>query len=352
FLIDSNIVNYFNDEDGLIQYSSIVLFTEISLLPSFTQTNIEGRLIDLDSSSATNVHFPIIVSDQETIGKNEEEYRNLEELVVKRNDVVGENILVPFTTRGYMTGVSLKDVLSWTGVGATVTNIPFDLGLYNLNAQGTLESSPTYHTIVINPTLGDADNMFGRYVETKGYYLDWGNLQNSIEAEFYDIEDPQVASSYIHNQTQESRFAELLFDIASIFIDTENIEFVPGIVFAYKIEELEPPNRKVEEMEIVHGLANSEKSLVVESRFDLATSIELVKVKMAVIAPNGGVTYHEGYELEEPFGIFNHVNRIWLHNESVTFGNYRVEVYITSVYSAGFGRTSDSYNYTFSIEPD
>ena len=153
------------------------------------------KIIGYEWEGAYKCAFPIIVSDQETIGKNEEEYRNLEELVVNRDDVVGENILVPFTTRGYMTGVSLKDVLSWTGVGATVTNIPFDLGLYNLNAQGTLESSPTYHTIVINPTLGDADNMFGRYVETKGYYLDWGNLQNSIEAEFYDIEDPQVASS-------------------------------------------------------------------------------------------------------------------------------------------------------------
>ena len=147
-------------------------------------------------------------------------------------------------------------------------------------------------------------------------------------------------------------WAALLFDIASVFIDMENVEFVPGIMFAYKIEELEPPNRKVEDMEIVHGLANSERSLVVESRFDLATSIELVKVKMVVIAPNGGMTYHEGHELEEPFGIFNHVNRIWLHDENVTFGDYRVEVYITSVYSAGFGRTSDSYNYTFSIQPE
>ena len=68
-----------------------------------------------------------------------------------------------------------------------------------------------------------------------------------------------------------------MFDIASAFVDMENIEFLPGIMFAYKIEELEPPNRKVEDMEIVHGLANTEHSLVVESRFDLATSIELVK---------------------------------------------------------------------------
>lgn len=352
FLIDSNIINYFNKEDGLIQYSSIVLFTEISVLPSFTQINIEGRLIDLDGSTTTNVHFPIIISDQESIGEDEEGYRNLDELIVNRDEVVGEDILVPFTTRGYMTGVSLKDVLSWTGVGATMTNIPFDLGLYDLNTQGTFDPSLTYHTIVINPTSGDAENMFGRYVETEGYYLDWENLQKSVEAEFYDIDDPQVASSYVHNQTQESRFAELLFDIASVFVDMENIEFVPGIMFAYKIEELEPPNRKVADMKIVHGLANSEHSLVVESRFDLATSIELVKVKMAVIAPNGGVTYHEGHELEEPFGIFNHVNRVWLHDENVTFGDYRVEVYITSVYSAGFGRTSDSYNYTFTIESE
>jgi len=352
FLIDSNIINYFSEEDGLVQYSSIVLFTEIEVLPSFTLADIKGRLIDLDGVTSTNVHFPIIISDQETIEEDEGEYSDLDELVINRDEVVGEDILVPFTTRGYMTGVSLKDVLSWTGVGASLTNVPFDLGLYDLNSQGTFDPSVAYHTVVINPTYGDAENMFGRYVETKGYYLDWENLQNSVEAGFYDIEDPQVAASFAHNQTQESRFAALLFDIASAFVDMENIEFLPGIMFAYKIEELEPPNRKVEDMEIVHGLANTEHSLVVESRFDLATSIELVKVKMIVITPNGDITYREGLELEEPFGIFNHVNRVWLHDENVTFGDYRVEVYITSVYSLGFGRTSDSYNYTFSIQPE
>jgi len=354
FLIDSNIINYFNEEDGMIQYSSIVLFTEIEILPTFALADIEGRLIDLDGVTSSNVHFPIIISNQESIEGDEGEYSDLDELVVNRDEVVGEDILVPFTTRGYMTGVSLKDVLSWTGVGASLTNVPFDLGLYDLNAQGTYDTSVTYHTVVVYPKYGDdgADNMFGKYVETKGYYLDWENLQNSIEAEVYDIEDPQVAASFAHNQTKESRFANLLFDIASVFIDMENVEFVPGIMFAYKIEELEPPNRKVENYEIVHCLANSEQSLVIESKFDLATTVELIEVKMVVVSPNGAVTYRESYELEEPFGIFNNVNSIWLHDENVTFGDYRVEVYITSVFSAGFGRTSDAYNYTFTIQPE
>ena len=189
FLIDSNVINYFDEEDGLIQYSSIVLFTEIEVLPSFTLADVEGRLIDLDGVTSTNVHFPIIISDQETIEEDEEEYSDLDELVVNRDEVVGEDILVPFTARGYMTGVSLKDVLSWTGVGASLTNVPFDLGLYDLNTQGTYDDSVTYHTVVIHPKYGDAENMFGRYVETKGYYLDWGNLQSSAEAEFYDIEE-------------------------------------------------------------------------------------------------------------------------------------------------------------------
>ena len=352
FLIDSNIINYFNEEDGLVQYSSIVLFTEIEVLPSFTLTDIKGRLIDLDGVTSTNVHFPIIISDQKAIEEDEGEYSDLDELIVNRDEVVGEDILVPFTTRGYMTGVSLKDVLSWTGVGASLTSVPFDLGLYDLNSQGTFDTSVTYHTIVINPTYGDAENMFGRYVETKGYYLDWENLQNSVEAGFYDIEDPQVAASFAHNQTQESRFAALLFDIASAFVDMDNIEFLPGIMFAYDIDELEPPNRKVENYDIVHCLANSEQSLVVESKFDLATSVELIKVKMVVISPNGAVTYHESYELEEPFGIFNNVNSVWLHDENVTFGDYQVEVYITSIFSAGFGRTSDAFNYNFTIQPE
>ena len=82
-----------------------------------------------------------------------------------------------------MTGVSLKDVseLDWSGCYSN--EYSFDLGLYNLNAQGTLESSPTYHTIVINPTLGDADNMFGRYVETKGYY-DWEIYRIQLKLNF------------------------------------------------------------------------------------------------------------------------------------------------------------------------
>ena len=226
----------------MVQYSSIVLFTEIEVLPTFTLTDIEGRLIDLDGVTSTNVHFPIIISNQKSVEEDDEEYKDLDQLIVNRDEVVGEDILVPFTTRGYMTGVSLKDVLSWTGVGASLTNVPFDLGLYDLNTQGTYDTSVTYHTVVIHPKYGDAENMFGKYVETKGYYLDWENLQNSIEAEFYDIDDPQVAASFTHDQTKESRFAALLFDIASLFVDMENNEFLPGIMFAYDIDELEPPN--------------------------------------------------------------------------------------------------------------
>ncbi len=288
-LIDQNFTQGLSFKTSILNYLGIALFPDFQVEGNaFYLLNIKGVLYDTSIFIGWDLaKIPLIVSDFVTDGTSNAIKTSLGDIYENTTDSIGSELITHIEIEGFAMGTTMVTAASYlqyfdvTGITAVIARSPIDVGLYDISDEG--ENGNTYHTAMVQFTVGKGQSYFADHVNVSGFYFNL-NKANELMADAFDLAD---------GFGMFTLFTDLMDGILGLF----GHRYLDGFILAYDIIS-EPLNEMRVDSVLVDDEIYDENGVTVNIEGEITNVGEfeiLPRVKTVITSPSGQMYFDSGY---------------------------------------------------------